>query len=196
MTSTRLEAFSDAVIAILITIMVLELRPPEGAEFDDLRVVAPHALAFVLSFIFVAIYWSNHHHLLQAIERVDGAVLWANLHLMFWLSLVPAGAAWLGEHPSHTAPAVVYGVILLGAAVAYFILTRSLLRCNGDDSHLAQALGSDRKGKISPVFYVAGVVSAFFAPWLAITLYVVVAGLWLVPDRRMERALSPTLGAN
>jgi len=189
MTRNRLEAFSDGVIAIIITIMVLELHPPAGTGLADLLQLAPHLLGYLLSFVFVGIYWNNHHHLLHAVDRVDGRVLWANMHLLFWLSLVPFVTAWMGQH--HAAPATVaaYGVVLLGAAIAYFILTRALLALHPSDSRLARALGSDWKGKASVVAYTVAVGVAFNERWVAITLYVAVALVWLVPDRRIERAL-------
>ncbi len=189
MTRNRLEAFSDGVIAILITIMVLELRPPGGTALADLVPLAPRFLSYLLSFVFLAIYWNNHHHLLHVVERVDGRVLWANMHLLVWLSLVHFVTAWMGEH--HAAPVAVaaYGVVLLAAAVAYFILTRTLLALHPPESRLARALGADWKGKASVLAYVAAVALAFAERWIAIGVYVAVALLWLVPDRRIERAL-------
>lgn len=189
MTSNRLEAFSDGVIAIIITIMVLELRVPVGENFPALRPLAPVFLSYVLSFIFVGIYWSNHHHLLQAVEQVNGAILWANLHLLFWLSLIPFVTAWMGEHHFAASPVALYGVILLFAAVAYFILTRSLLSIHKPDSRLARALGNDFKGKISILICVVAIPLAFVSSWLALALYVLIAAMWLVPDRRIERKL-------
>jgi uncharacterized membrane protein len=189
MSKGRLEAFSDGVIAILITIMVLELRPPSGTHLADLTPLAPRLLSYVLSFTFLAIYWNNHHHLLHAVDRVDGRVLWANLHLLFWLSLIPFVTAWMGEH--HAAPPTVaaYGAVLLAAAVAYFLLTRALLRLHPAESRLARALGADWKGKVSVVAYVAALAVAWTERWIAIAIYVAVALVWLVPDRRIERAL-------
>jgi uncharacterized membrane protein len=189
MTRNRLEAFSDGVIAILITIMVLELRPPEGTGLADLAALSPKFLSYLLSFVFVAIYWNNHHHLLHAVDRVDGPVLWANMHLLFWLSLTPFATAWMGEH--HAAPdtVAVYGAVLLAAGIAYFILTRALLRLHPPGSRLARALGADLKGKGSIVAYAAGISVAHLAPLLSIAIYVSVALLWLVPDRRIERTL-------
>jgi uncharacterized membrane protein len=187
----RMEAFSDGVIAIIITIMVLELRPPHEAHVHALRPLIPVLLSYVLSYLYLGIYWNNHHHLLQAIERVNGPVLWANLHLLFWLSLVPFVTAWLGETHFAATPAAVYGVVLLGAAVAYFILTRALLACHGTDSVLASALGGDFKGKASVLIYVVAVAVAFWMPLAACTLYLAVAAWWLVPDRRIERVLAP-----
>jgi uncharacterized membrane protein len=187
MTKGRLETFSDGVIAILITIMVLELRPPEGSELSDLRPLVPTLLAYVLSFVFIAIYWNNHHHLMHVVEHIDGGVLWANMHLLFWLSLVPFATAWMGEN--HTAPATVgtYGVVLLGAAVAYYILTRALLRLHEPSSRLAVALGRDWKGKLSAVAYLVAIGLSVVSTWLAIAIYVSVAIVWLVPDRRITR---------
>jgi uncharacterized membrane protein len=187
MSRGRLEAFSDGVIAILVTIMVLDLRPPPGHGFGDLRPLLPKLLVYLLSFVFLAIYWNNHHHLMAVVERIDGRVLWANMALLFWLSLTPAATAWLGPHADATAPVVVYGIVLLGSAVTYFVLTRALLAVHPEDSQLAVALGKDWKGKLSAVAYVAGIGAAFGAPWAAIVLYVAVAVVWLVPDPRMER---------
>ncbi len=189
MTRSRLEAFSDGVIAILITIMVLELRPPAGASLASLAPLASKLLSYLLSFVVVAIYWNNHHHLLHVVDVVDGRVLWANLHLLFWLSLIPFVTAWMGEH--HAAPATVaaYGAVLLAAAIAYFLLTRALLSLHAPDSRLARALGADWKGKASVVAYVAAVAVAYTERWVAIGIYVTVALAWLVPDRRVERAL-------
>jgi uncharacterized membrane protein len=190
MTRNRLEAFSDGVIAIIITIMVLELRPPHEATFGALRPLAPVFLSYVLSFIYIGIYWSNHHHLLQVVEHVSGGVLWANLHLLFWLSLVPFVTAWLGETHFAIVPAAVYGVVLLFAAIAYYILTRALLSVHTRDSRLATALGRDFKGKISMVIYLVAIPLAFVRSWLACLLYVLVAVAWLVPDRRIEKKVA------
>ncbi len=185
----RLVAFSDGVLAILITITVLELRQPAGAALVDLRPVVPVFLSYVLSFVYLGIYWNNHHHMLQVTERVSGGVLWANLHLLFWLSLVPFVTGWMGENHAAAAPMAVYGVVLLMAAVAYFILQQTIIAVQGPDSLLRRALGPDLKGKISPVLYVLAIGAAFLRPWLAATIYVVVALMWLVPDRRIERAI-------
>ena len=190
MTRGRLEAFSDAVIAIVMTIMVLELVPPHGATLDDLVPLAPIALAYVLSFVNLAIYWNNHHHLLQAARTVSGRVLWANMHLLFWLSLVPFGTAWIGETAFATIPMAIYGFILLMAALAYAILVRALLAAPGQTDTLAIALGSDRKGLISPVIYAIAIPLAFVAPLLSFGLYWFVAAIWLVPDSRIERRIS------
>jgi uncharacterized membrane protein len=189
MSKNRMEAFSDGVIAIIITIMVLELHAPPGADVNVLRPLLPVFLCYVLSFVFLGIYWNNHHHLLHAIAHVDGRVLWANLHLLFWLSLIPFVTAWMGENRFAAWPVALYGVVMLGAAVAYFILARALIALHGRDSVLATALGRDRKGKISLVFYLAAIPVAFVYPWLSCALYVLVAIMWLIPDRRIEKTL-------
>ena len=191
MSRRRLEAFSDAVLAVVITIMVLNLRPPAGDSLTDLRPLLPKLAVYFLSFVFVAIYWNNHHHMLQVVSRVSGGVLWANAHLLFWLSLTPAAAAWLGPHLGDTAPAAVYGVVLLGSAIAYTILLRSLLAAQPADSRLARAVGRDTKGKLSIVAYVVAIAVSPVAPWFSLGLYVAVAAAWLVPDRRIERVLQP-----
>jgi uncharacterized membrane protein len=183
----RLEAFTDGVIAILITIMVLNLHKPVGHGFRDLRPLAPTLLVYLLSFTFLAIYWNNHHHLMQVVERIDGRVLWANMGLLFCLSLTPIATAWLGPNTDQVAPAVTYGVVLLASAVSYFVLTRALLSLHPPESRLAQALGADRKGKLSVVAYIAGMCLAFVSPPAAIVVYVAVAVAWLVPDRRITR---------
>lgn len=192
MSKGRLEAFSDGVIAILITIMVLELKVPRGggADWAALRPVIPVFLSYVLSFVFLGIYWNNHHHLLQAIKQVDGRVLWANLHLLFWLSLIPFVTGWLGETHLAPVPTALYGAVLLLAAVAYFILTRALIALHGRDSTLAAALGRDFKGKVSLAIYAVAIPLALVQAWLAAALYVLVAILWLVPDRRIEKHLA------
>lgn len=186
----RLEAFSDGVIAIIITIMVLELKVPHGAELSALRPLVPVLLSYVLSFIFVGIYWSNHHHLLHAVRHVDGRVLWANLHLLFWLSLIPFVTGWMGENEFGSWPVAAYGVVLFCAAVAYYILARLLVARHGRDSALAKALGKDFKGKVSVLFYVVAVPLAFVVPLLSCALYVTVAVMWLIPDRRIEHVLT------
>ena len=190
MTSNRVEAFSDGVIAIIITIMVLELRPPHITELAALRPLLPVFLSYAMSFVFVGIYWTNHHHLFQAVEQVNGRVLWANLHLLFWLSLIPFVTAWIGETRFAAWPVALYGVILVMAAIAYYILTRALLSIHTSDSVLATALGRDFKGKISIVLNVIAVPLAFVSPWISCALYVVVAVIWLVPDRRIERTVT------
>jgi len=186
MTRTRLEAFSDAVIAILMTIMVLELKVPHGTDWQALRPLVPVFLAYVLSFVFLGIYWNNHHHMLHVTERINGAILWANLHLLFWLSLVPFATGWMGENHVAALPTALYGAVLLMAAIAYTILQTTIVACEGPHSKLREAVGSDFKGKISIVGYAAAIPLAFVNPWIAIGLYVFVAGLWLVPDRRIE----------
>jgi uncharacterized membrane protein len=183
----RLAAFSDGVIAIIITIMVLELHVPHGADAATLVAIAPNFLSYALSFIYVGIYWNNHHHLLHTVTHVDGLILWANLDLLFWLSLIPVATAWLGQNPAAPLPTAVYGLTLLMPAIAYVLLQWAIIHRHGKQSMLAQALGSDLKGKISPVFYVAGIALAFVYPWLSVALYVLVAVIWLVPDRRIER---------
>ena len=190
MKTTRLEAFSDGVLAILITIMVLELKVPHGESFDALLALWPVFLSYVLSFVYLGIYWNNHHHMLHTIERVSGAVLWANLHLLFWLSLVPFVTGWMGENAFAPAPTAVYGVVLLMAAIAYYILQRAIVSAQGRDSLLAAAIGRDLKGKLSPMLYLVAIAAAFAGgEWLASALYVLVALIWLVPDRRIERVL-------
>jgi uncharacterized membrane protein len=185
----RLAAFSDGVIAIIITIMVLELKVPHGADWTALFGVTPHFLSYVLSFVYVAIYWNNHHHLLHTVARVDALILWTNSNLLFWLSLVPAATAWLGENFLAPIPTAVYGGVLLMPAIAYFLLQRAITRTHGTDSVLASALGTDIKGKISPLLYVVGIALAFVSAWLSIAIYIAVAVIWLVPDRRIENAL-------
>ncbi len=190
MSKDRLEAFSDGVIAIIITVMVLELRTPQGTEPEALRPLAPVFLSYVLSFINLGIYWNNHHHLLQAVEHVSGAVLWANLHLLFWLSLLPFATAWMGENSFATWPVALYGVDLLFAGAAYFILVRTLLAVHGPDSKLATALGTDFKGRISVILYLLAVPLAFLGASIASAIYVLVAAMWLIPDPRIEKRLA------
>ncbi|MGN2250411.1 TMEM175 family protein [Frateuria sp. GZRe14] len=182
----RLEAFSDGVVAIIITIMVLELKVPHGSSPAALAPLLPVLLSYVLSFVYVGIYWNNHHHMLAVCRRVSGGVLWANLHLLFWLSLFPFATAWMGEKHFAAAPTAAYGVVLLMAAVAYWLLQRTLVRLQGDDSVLMRAIGSDWKGKLSPVLYALGIASTVWAAWIAQALYAAVAVMWLVPDRRIE----------
>jgi uncharacterized membrane protein len=189
MTRGRIEAFSDGVIAIIITIMVLELPEPEGGEWSALRPVAPVFLTYVLSFVYIGIYWSNHHHLLHSAQRINGRILWANLHLLFWLSLVPFVTGWMGHNHSAPAPTAIYGVVMLLAAVAYWILQKTILLQQGSGSVLAKAIGRDLKGKLSPLFYAAAIPLAFLNQWLSDALYVAVALIWLVPDRRIELTL-------
>ena len=190
MSKGRMEAFSDGVIAILITIMVLELKVPRTADLAALLPLIPVFLSYVLSFLFLGIYWSNHHHLLQAIKHVDGRSLWANLHLLFWLSLIPFVTGWMGENNFAAWPVAGYGVVLLFAAIAYFILTRVLIALHGRDSVLASAVGRDFKGKVSVVIYLAAIPLAFVNPWFSCALYVLVAVMWLIPDRRIEKTLA------
>jgi uncharacterized membrane protein len=190
MTKTRLEAFSDGVLAIIITILVLELRVPHGETFAALKPLLPAFLAYVLSFLYVGIYWNNHHHMLHAVTRVDGAVLWANLHLLFWLSLLPFVTGWMDENHFAAIPTALYGCVLLMAAIAFWILLRTIIATEGRDSVLARAIGKDRKGNVSVLIYAAAIPVAFFSPWVSQACYVAVALLWLVPDRRIERALS------
>lgn len=186
----RLEAFSDAVIAIILTIMVLELRPPAGATIESLRPLIPVFASYLLSFIFLGIYWNNHHHMLQSVKGVSGSVLWANMHLLFWLSLVPFATAWLGEHGMSSWPVAGYGFVLMCAGIAYFILAVTLVHANGKDSPVALALGKDFKGKISVVIYAVAIALAFLSPAVSCALYLSVALMWLVPDRRFERQVS------
>ena len=185
----RLEAFSDGVIAILITIMVLELKVPHGADWAALRGLGPALLSYVLSFVYLAIYWNNHHHLLHTVARVDGLILWANSYLLFWLSVIPAATAWMGQNLLAPAPTAVYGGALLMPAIAYYLLQMAIMHKQGTQSLLAQALGTDLKGKISPVLYFAAIGLAYVSPWLSIAIYALVAVMWLVPDRRIEHAL-------
>ena len=186
MSKGRLEAFSDGVIAILITIMVLELKAPTGTDLHALRATAPTLGAYILSFVLLGIYWNNHHHLLHATERISGAVLWANLHLLFWLSLVTFVTSWMGQHPTAALPTAIYGTVLLLAACAYTIMQATIIRAQGPGSRLQHAVGSDVKGKLSLVLYASAIPLAFVRWWIADALYVAVALIWLVPDRRIE----------
>ncbi len=190
MKKSRLEAFSDGVLAIIITIMVLELRVPHEPTLAALGLLWPTLLSYLMSYVFIGIYWNNHHHLWQLVEHVNGPVLWANLHLLFWLSLVPFVTAWMGENHFAAAPVAVYGVVLLGAAIAYYVMTRVLLASHARDSLLARALGRDFKGRISLVIYATAIAVAFALPWLSGLLYATVSVIWLVPDRRVERVLA------
>jgi uncharacterized membrane protein len=190
MRKNRMEAFSDGVLAILITIMVLELAIPHGADLAALRPLIPIFLSYVLSFVFLGIYWNNHHHMMQVVQRVDGRVLWANLHLLFWLSLIPFVTGWMGENNFATLPVALYGAVLLFAAIAYFILTRVLLSIHDKDSVLATALGGDFKGRVSVVIYILAIPLAFVSSWIAGGLYVFVAVMWLIPDPRIEKTLA------
>lgn len=190
MTRNRLEAFSDGVIAIIITIMVLELRPPHDATLSALRPLLPLFLSYAMSFLFIGIYWSNHHHLMQAVEHVNGRVLWANLHLLFWLSLTPFVTAWIGETRFASWPVALYGVVLLLSAISYYILVLALLSIHPRESVLATAIGRDFKGKISMVIYLVAIPLASVRPWLAYAIYMIVAVMWLVPDRRIEKTVA------
>jgi len=186
----RLEAFSDGVLAIIITIMVLEMKVPHDASLEALVPLLPVFLSYVLSFVYVGIYWNNHHHLLQASKKVSGRVLWANLHLLFWLSLFPFATGWMGENHFAAVPTALYGVVLLAAAIAYWYLQHSIIELHGEGSILKRALGSDWKGKASPVLYLCGIVLTAYAPALSQAIYAAVAVMWLVPDRRIERAIA------
>ncbi len=190
MSKGRLEAFSDGVLAVIITIMVLELRPPHGVDPEALRPLVHTFVSYVLSFVFIAIYWNNHHHMLQATRTVSGAILWANVHLLFWLSLVPFVTAWFGESNFASWPAALYGFVMLMAGTAYTILARMLIRRHGPNSTLAAALGEDVKGRMSLVLYGAAIPLAFLNAWISLALYVTVAAMWLIPDRRIERLIS------
>jgi uncharacterized membrane protein len=187
MRTSRLEAFSDGVLAIIITIMVLELKTPHGAHLGDLRPLLPVFLSYALSFLYVGIYWNNHHHMFQVTPHVTGGILWANLLLLFWLSLIPFTTAWIGDHPAAPIPAAVYGVVLLLAAIAYWNLQRTILRAPGGNPTLAAALGRDLKGKISPLAYLAAIPLGFVSTWIAYAIYLLMALVWLVPDSRIER---------
>ena len=189
MHKNRLEAFSDGVMAIIITIMVLEMKVPHGAELSDLKPLVPIFLSYVLSFLYVGIYWNNHHHLCHSAKRVSAGILWANLHLLFWLSLFPFSTAWVGENHVAPVPTAAYGVVLLMAAIAYYLLQCAILAKEGPGSLLAEALGRDWKGKLSPVIYLLAIPLAFVSPWIATGLYVFAALLWLIPDRRIERVV-------
>jgi len=190
MSKSRLEAFSDGVLAIIITVMVLEMKVPHGVALADLAPVLPVFLSYVLSFVYVGIYWNNHHHMLHATQRVNGAVLWANLHLLFWLSLFPFVTGWMGENNFAPVPTALYGVVLLLAAIAYYVLQQTILAYEGEQSLLRHALGRDLKGRLSPLFYIVAILAAFSNRWVAQSLYVFVALLWLVPDRRIERIIA------
>ena len=187
----RLEAFSDGVLAIIITIMVLELKVPHSTSLDALRTLLPVFLSYVLSFVYIGIYWNNHHHMLQATSRISGAVLWANLHLLFWLSLFPFTTGWMGENHFEPLPVALYGLVLLMAAIAYGILQHTIIRAEGAQSVLRRVVGKDWKGKLSPVLYLVAMVAALWFSWLSLVIYVGVAILWLIPDRRIETALDP-----
>ncbi|WP_110255902.1 TMEM175 family protein [Undibacterium pigrum] len=189
MGKTRLEAFSDGVIAILITIMVLEMKVPHGATLEILLPVWPVFLSYILSFVYVGIYWNNHHHMLHTCHKVTGGILWANLHLLFWLSLIPFASGWVGENHFASAPAALYGLVLLMSAIAYFILQQQIIATQGENSLLKKAVGSDWKGKLSPITYATAIPLAFWYPLLSMALYVGMALIWLIPDRRIEKVL-------
>ena len=189
MEKNRLEAFSDGVIAIIITIMVLEMKVPHGGDFAALKPLLPVFLSYVLSFVYVGIYWNNHHHMLQTVKHVTGGILWANLHLLFWLSLFPFVTGWMGENHFAAMPSALYGLVLLMAAIAYFILQKTIIASQGDGSLLAKAVGRDIKGKLSSLLYIAGVVAAFYSPILSGLIYAAVALMWLIPDSRIERVI-------
>ncbi|MCI0707393.1 MAG: TMEM175 family protein [Ignavibacteriae bacterium] len=190
MSKSRMEAFSDGVLAIIITIMVLEMKVPHGTDLSALMPILPVFLSYVLSFVYLAIYWNNHHHMLQMCQRVNGKVLWANLHLLFWLSLFPFITGWVGENSFAPTPTALYGVVLLMAAMAYYILQRTIIAGQGENSLLARAVGNDLKGKASPILYAAGILLAFVNHWIANGIYVFVALMWLIPDKRIERTLA------
>ena len=194
MNKNRLEAFSDGVLAIIITIMVLELKVPHGADLAVLVPLLPVFLSYVLSFVYIGIYWNNHHHMLHVVGKISGGILWANLHLLFWLSLFPLSTAWMGENHFASVPTAMYGVVLLMAATAYSILARTIIAAEGRDSLLAKAIGRDRKGNLSVVLYAAAVPLAFVHQWIAQALYVAVALMWLVPDRRIEKMVNARQG--
>jgi uncharacterized membrane protein len=189
MKPTRMNSFTDGVIAILITILVLELKPPSGHRLSDIVHEKSKLLTYLLSFVFVAIYWTNHHHLMQVVRRIDGRTLWANIHLLFWLSLTPLATAWLGESGVQQGPVAAYAIVLLGCAMAYTLLTLSLLALHEPGSALQRAIGSDRKGRLSLVLYVVALVLAFVVPWISVAIFVTVAAIWIVPDPRVERII-------
>jgi uncharacterized membrane protein len=190
MTRGRLEAFSDGVIAIIITIMVLELKVPHGSGLKDLAPLVPVFLSYILSFLYVGIYWNNHHHMLHACTRVTGSILWANLHLLFWLSLFPFTTGWMGENHFTAVPTALYGVVLLMAAIAYYLLQQAIIRAQGQDSILKRAIGRDWKGKLSPVLYIVAIVATLRSSWIAQVIFVIAALIWLIPDRRIEKHLA------
>lgn len=189
MNKGRLEAFSDGVIAIIITIMVLEMKVPHGGRWEELVPLVPTFLSYVLSFVYVAIYWNNHHHMLHASTAVTGATMWANLHLLFWLSLFPFATGWMGQNQFTTAPTVLYGLVLLMAAIAYYVLQHAIIRAQGQDSILKKAVGRDWKGKLSPMLYLVAIAAALRSTWIAQSIFVIAALIWLIPDRRIEKRL-------
>jgi len=186
MNRTRLEAFSDGVLAIIITMMVLEIRVPHGNDFAALKPLIPVVISYILSFIYIGIYWNNHHHMMHTVKHVTGSILWANLHLLFWLSLIPFVTGWIGENHFDPIPMALYGMVLLMAAIAYFILQTSIIKSHGDHSLLARAIGNDLKGKMSPILYSLAIGSNFFSQWISGSLYILVALIWLIPDKRIE----------
>src|SRR5437868_4672515 len=190
MSKNRLEAFSDGVIAILITIMVLELKVPHGAALTDLNPLLPTFLTYVLSFVNIGIYWNNHHHMLQLTERINGAILWANLHLLFWLSLFPFTTGWMGENHFAAVPTAIYGTVLLMAAIAYYLLQQTIIRAQGKNSILREAIGRDWKGKLSPVLYILAIIASMRSSWIAQAIFLTAALIWLIPDRRIEKRLT------
>jgi uncharacterized membrane protein len=190
MTKGRLEAFSDGVIAIIITIMVLEMKVPHGGALEDLAPLLPVFLSYVLSFVYVGIYWNNHHHMLHVCTVVTGAMLWANLHLLFWLSLFPFATAWMGENHFTAVPTALYGVVLLMAAIAYYLLQQAIIRAQGQDSVLKKAIGRDWKGKLSPLLYIVAIVATLRTSWIAQVIFLIAALIWLIPDRRIEKRLA------
>ena len=192
MTKGRMEAFSDGVIAIIITIMVLEMKVPHGGSLQDLRPLAPVFLSYVMSFVYVGIYWNNHHHMLHACTTVTGAILWANLHLLFWLSLFPFTTGWMGENHFTAVPTALYAVVLLMAAIAYYLLQQTIIRAQGEDSILKRAIGNDWKGKLSPVLYILAIVVSFYFSWIAQAILVIAALIWLIPDKRIENYVRAT----
>jgi len=189
MTKGRIEAFTDGVLAIIITIMVLELKVPHGGAFEDLKPLLPVFGSYVLSFIYLAIYWNNHHHMMQTVKHVTGSILWANMHLLFWLSLVPFVTGWMGENHFTEASVFLYGLVLLFAAFAYFILQSTIIKSHGKDSILAKALGNDLKGKATPILYILAIISAFYSIWISGAIFILVVIIWLIPDSRIEKAL-------
>lgn len=190
MNKTRLEAFSDGVLAIIITIMILEIKVPHGVEFADLKPLIPKFLSYILSFIYVGIYWNNHHYLIHSLTKVNGKILWANLHLLFWLSLIPIATGWMGEHNFAKASMTLYGVVLLLCSIAYFILQRTIIVNEGENSLLSKVIGRDLKGHTSSVLYIVGVIASFFNEWISGAAYFTVALLWLIPDKRIERVFN------
>lgn len=188
MTKNRLEAFTDGVLAIIITIMVLELKVPHGGDFEDLKPLLPVFGSYVLSFIYLAIYWNNHHHMMQTANHINGRIMWANMHLLFWLSLIPFVTGWMGENEFTSATVFLYGTVLFMAGIAYWILLRLIIKSHGKDSILAKALGKDIKGNISPILYIIGILFAFYNVWISGTVFILVAVMWLIPDRRIENA--------